>query len=462
MSSFDANTGSPNAWYFDTAADRETIDLAEIPEGQRAVDLDTKLPWVFFADTGWTSGTPGQVWYVGSGVPSTDVGAADDFYADRGTEAAYLKAAALRALAFTNKTFGGGTTSGSAFSTGSWTPTDGTLYLASVGNVEFTDGAATAPTLAGNGITWDQIGNLDYDPGTGKGMSLSLFRGLASGSSAGTLTVANANDYVIINVDGVTNPLATGTNGDTAIRQVASNTDTGTSLSVALAPFEDATYDAGFSCFLHMAAEASTPDTGWTELMDTSDMVSGVGLETQYRVGEDLSAAASWATSAHAVGIAVEVRPSATVTWHQFAPMIAATSTDRTTTNTTATDIPDLSVALEANSYYEFEATLRMNSSSSAGLKLATVFSAAGADGLAYYYGPAASGAAAGFQAVQVVSDGTLSSTYCQFTSPDGIIKIVGAIKTGANTGNFKIQFAKQTSGTATCRQGSVLKVRKA
>lgn len=463
MSSFDANPGSPNAWYFDTAADRETVDLAEIPEGQRAVDLDTRLSWVFFADTGWTAGMAGKTWEVGSGVPASSDGAADDLYIDRDTQGAYLKATTLNSLTFAHKTHGSGATTGGAFATGSWTPTDGRLYLAAVANIELTASAAAIPTLAGNGITWDLVGNVDSDPVlSGEVMRLCLFRGLASGSSAGTATVSGANDYVLISVEEVTNPLATGTNGDTALAQVATGEATGTALAVTLAPFRDATSDAGFSCFLHMKNEVSTPDSGWTELEDLGDAGADVELETQYRVGEDLSAAASWATSTRGIGIAAEVRPSeASASWQQFLPMVAVTTTDRTTTNTTATDIPDLSVALEENTYYEFEATLRMNSSSSAGLKLATVFSAVGASGAAYYYGPAASGAAAGFQAVQVACDGTLTSVYCQFTSPDGIIKIVGAVSTGGNAGNFKIQFAKQTSGTATCRQGSVLKVLK-
>lgn len=137
---------------------------------------------------------------------------------------------------------------------------------------------------------------------------------------------------------------------------------------------------------------------------------------------------------------------------------IVKTSQDRATTNTSATDIPDLSVALLANSAYEFEALLRAASSSTAGCKYAVQFSAAGAAAYAVYTGATAATTAA-VTATNALN--TLEATAFIAAAIDGMIVIRGLIFTGANAGNLTIQQAKVTNGTATVRANSILKVRK-
>lgn len=137
---------------------------------------------------------------------------------------------------------------------------------------------------------------------------------------------------------------------------------------------------------------------------------------------------------------------------------VVQTSQDRATTNTTATDVPDLSIALEASSVYEFEAILRVASSSTAGCKYAIQFSAAGAAAYAIYTGATAATTAA-VTATNALN--SLEATAFIAAAIDGLVVIRGLVFTGVNPGNFTIRQAKVTSGTATVRANSTLKVRK-
>lgn len=137
---------------------------------------------------------------------------------------------------------------------------------------------------------------------------------------------------------------------------------------------------------------------------------------------------------------------------------IVKTAADRATTNASATDVPDLLVALLANSVYEFEAVLRVASSSTAGCKYAVQFSAAGASAYAVYTGATAATTAA-VTATNALN--TLDATAFVAAAIDALVHIRGLVFTGANAGNFTIQQGKVTNGTATVRANSLLKVRK-
>lgn len=137
---------------------------------------------------------------------------------------------------------------------------------------------------------------------------------------------------------------------------------------------------------------------------------------------------------------------------------IARTTIDRTTTNLTATDVPDLTAALTANTVYEFEAVLQVASSSTAGCKYAVNYSAAGATAFAVYSG-AVTATTAGVTATNALA--TLDATAFVAAVIDGEVIVKGTVRVGANAGNLTIQQAKVTSGTATVRSNSILKVRK-
>lgn len=119
--------------------------------------------------------------------------------------------------------------------------------------------------------------------------------------------------------------------------------------------------------------------------------------------------------------------------------------------------MPDLTAALLANSTYEFEAVLRAASSSTAGTKYAVAFSAAGATAFPIFVGQTAATTVAQVAAAL----GALEGTVFLAAVIDGLIYIKGIITTGANAGNLTVQQAKVTSGTATVRAGSILKVKK-
>jgi hypothetical protein len=133
-------------------------------------------------------------------------------------------------------------------------------------------------------------------------------------------------------------------------------------------------------------------------------------------------------------------------------------SADRATTSLVAVNVPDLTVALDANSTYEFEAVLQVASDTAAGCKYAVQYSAAGAFAFCVYTGTTTAGVAA------VASTSTLNAlTATAFVTAvlDGTVLIKGHVITGANPGNFTIQQAKVTSGNATVRANSVLKTRR-
>lgn len=136
-----------------------------------------------------------------------------------------------------------------------------------------------------------------------------------------------------------------------------------------------------------------------------------------------------------------------------------STTADHTTTNLTATDVPELVAALAANTLYEFECVIKAASSTTAGCKYSVNYSTSGAVAQAIYQGMT-SATAVGVIATTALA--TLDGTAFLAVVADGVIVIRGFIKTGANTGNFTIQQAKVTSGTATAYAGSVLRIRKA
>lgn len=133
------------------------------------------------------------------------------------------------------------------------------------------------------------------------------------------------------------------------------------------------------------------------------------------------------------------------------------TSQDRQTSNLTPTDVTDLAITLLANTKYEFEAVLQVNSSSAAGNKYAMNFSATGAAIYALYQG-AVTATTAAISATNALA--TLDATAFITYAGDGEVIIKGHVSVGANFGELRVQQAKVTSGNAIVRAGSVLRVR--
>ena len=138
---------------------------------------------------------------------------------------------------------------------------------------------------------------------------------------------------------------------------------------------------------------------------------------------------------------------------------VAVLASQQDSTATTPTDIPGLSAALLANTMYEFDILLEMQSSTGAGLRLGINFSAAGAAAEAYWAGMQTVSAAN--QATSNVLGTTPNQVWASTATTPCVVKGWGVLRVGSNPGNLTVQLQKVTGGTGSALVGSQLKVRK-
>jgi len=131
-----------------------------------------------------------------------------------------------------------------------------------------------------------------------------------------------------------------------------------------------------------------------------------------------------------------------------------------TTTSLTLVDITGLSVALAANSIYEFDIKLTYESSSNQGLNTGVNFSAAGATIEAGEVG--ARDAEVG-KVVRLNAFNTPHATaaWLRTSTTPQTHEIKGIVRTGANAGNLTAQILKVGSGTATVYIDSYIRAQK-
>ncbi|HEY1249208.1 MAG TPA: hypothetical protein VGE97_09490 [Nitrososphaera sp.] len=200
--------------------------------------------------------------------------------------------------------------SGTSITSASLTPSVNKLYLCWVAQRRG-KGTTNLPTVSGGGgLNWVQV---ESKANGNSRQRLTLFRALkTSGLSSGPVTVSFAgqdqDSGIILIIDEYESVVITGTDGEDAIVQHNSNkTDSdSTSLSVTLSSFADAVNNAAVGGIYHGANTSTTPEGGYTELADQG--VGSLGLETEWKVGEDTSVSASYSTAGAAIGIAVEVK----------------------------------------------------------------------------------------------------------------------------------------------------------
>ena len=133
------------------------------------------------------------------------------------------------------------------------------------------------------------------------------------------------------------------------------------------------------------------------------------------------------------------------------------TGSDVTRTAQTLADITGLTLALLANSVYEFEACLTVQSSSTAGNGYGVNFSAAGAAVEAQIDGTLA----AATQMTKRINALNTSAQAFVTVAATGGVRIKGILTTGANPGNLTVSHLKVTSGTSTVFTNSFLTARK-
>ncbi len=130
--------------------------------------------------------------------------------------------------------------------------------------------------------------------------------------------------------------------------------------------------------------------------------------------------------------------------------------------NTTLTNDPDLSVAVDANKSYEVKVRLQYLSTSTANLKIScSVPGSATFSGAIIGYGVGAA-----FASVTVVDSGApITGTFhcAGFAAFDGALEVSGILNTAGAAGNFTLQWAQDTSaGTTTImRTGSSMLLRR-
>lgn len=137
---------------------------------------------------------------------------------------------------------------------------------------------------------------------------------------------------------------------------------------------------------------------------------------------------------------------------------VATTTAQRDTTSTTVVDVPDLTAALLANTTYEIEVVLGVQSSSNTGMRVGLGCTAAGASQEMYW---------GGFTTANAVSQAQ-STSFAQVTQVWNAVVATplmvwgkGFVHTSAAAGNLTVQQAKVTSGTSSVLIGSLLKVKK-
>jgi hypothetical protein len=128
-----------------------------------------------------------------------------------------------------------------------------------------------------------------------------------------------------------------------------------------------------------------------------------------------------------------------------------------TTTSLSLVNITGLTIAAAANTTYQINVLLRIQSTSSAGLTLGINYSAAGATVSVTGQGATSANVVASF-ALTALNTAT-SVGYASVANVDRNFVMQGILVTGANTGNITIQVAKVTSGTATVYIGSRMSV---
>lgn len=127
-----------------------------------------------------------------------------------------------------------------------------------------------------------------------------------------------------------------------------------------------------------------------------------------------------------------------------------------TTTGQSLVDITGLSIALEANSIYEFEAVLSCSTSAvTTGTGYGVQFSGAGATIEAQITGAFTNTAS---KTLRINALNTSAQAFLTTSAQTGGIIIKGIIVTGANAGNLTIKHLKVTSGTSTIFINSFLK----
>lgn len=194
------------------------------------------------------------------------------------------------------------------YSTASVSPGSDRLLLAIVNGLRLSVAANPAPTCAGLGLTWVEVGTAGYEHGGGETdrTRMSIFAAFGSGSSgAVTFTFPETNaraTFAVIEFQNTVQSI------DAIIQLVISaeaTTATPLSTLAAFAAVENATFGAGGWSL--PGVTTGVPGTGFAELSDQRVGNEGTGLYTQFRNDPDTSVDLTYSQAVRNVLFAVEL-----------------------------------------------------------------------------------------------------------------------------------------------------------
>jgi hypothetical protein len=223
------------------------------------------------------------------------------------------------AISASNLTSGGSGTDATSYTTASITPASNALILCTVEND--VSGVPAVPTVSGCSLTWVQIETCYYDQ-SGTRFRVTMFRALGASPTSGTLTIdmggATQGGCGWI-VDQFTNTDTTGTNGSGAIVQSAKSAEpdaaAGTNVTATLGS-GITSGNAAYTVAAWEANESGTAESGWTGIGASGHTGPSTASKSSWRNDNvDNSGTTSWATSALAGAIIVEIKAGAAVTY---------------------------------------------------------------------------------------------------------------------------------------------------
>ncbi len=216
----------------------------------------------------------------------------------------------------------GDTANTTSHTTASQTPSANKLIL---GFVQTSVASAPTSTLSGNGLTWDEVGNVLHSNGFRR---MTVFRAMGT-PSAGAVTITHAIsttgcNWSFMELDGID---TSGTNGSGAIvaNSFTSDGPTGTVTSASLTmPALGASDNVTVAGFSITDVGAITQTWSATEVHEVSYSAPATALETDYKVPGSTTLSWSWSVAALWMAAGVEIKAGAAAeppTWHKIVPM---------------------------------------------------------------------------------------------------------------------------------------------
>lgn len=223
------------------------------------------------------------------------------------------------AVTFSNKTSGTG--EGTSVNTASVTPASNKLQLLAIGARRGDSTNPATPAVTGNGLTWVEIANIQFDTSGSSRRTMFLFRAMGASPSSGAITIdwsgVTVNTTWIL--DEVTGMDTSGTNGSGAIVQSATAKDesvTTSSFSVSFAAGDS--NDAGNAVYGFMAeadgGHTITAGADFTELDEQANAFTSMLCQTEYTTATKTGASWTSSGSVQAGGIIVEVKLASATT----------------------------------------------------------------------------------------------------------------------------------------------------